>query len=184
MKINKKAGIIAAVAAALVLMIVGVFASTNNRAISLEEQVVAADTNIQTQEKRRTDLIYNLADCVMQYDKHEAETLFGVAEVRNQGGKTDIESVTTSIAAVAEAYPELKSNENYKELMNELSITENLIAEYRNAYTNRVQAYNEFVRKSPTKQILSKVGYEVIEYPRLQYDEADRQPVRNIFGER
>ena len=184
MKINKKTGIIAAVVLAFVLMIAGVFVSTNNRAISLEEQVIAADSNIQTQEKRRTDLIYNLADCVMQYDKHEAETLLGVVEGRNQGGKTDIESVTTSIAAVAEAYPELKSNENYKELMNELSITENLIAEYRNAYTKRVQAYNEFVRKSPTKYILSMAGYEVIEYPRLQYDEVDRQPVRNMFGER
>lgn len=75
MKINKKTGIAIAVIAAFVLMIAGVFVSTNNRAISLEEQVVAADSNIQTQEKRRTDLIYNLADCVMQYDKHEAETL-------------------------------------------------------------------------------------------------------------
>ena len=183
MKINKKTGIIIAIAVAFVLMIGGVFASTNNRAISLEEQVVSADSNIQTQEKRRTDLIYNLADCVMQYDKHEAETLLGVAEARNQGEKTNIQSVTTSIAAVAEAYPELKSNENYKELMNELSITENLIAEYRNAYNNEVRAYNKFVRKFPNRQILSIIGYEVIEYTYLQYEEADRQPVKNLFGE-
>lgn len=183
MKINKKTGITIAAIAAFVLMIVGVFTSTNNRAISLEEQVVAADSNIQTQEKRRTDLIYNLVDCVMQYDKHEAETLLGVVDRRNQGGKSDIESVTTSIAAVAEAYPELKSNENYKELMNELSITENLIAEYRNAYNNEVRTYNKFVRKFPNKQILSIMGYEVIEYTYLQYEEADRQPVKNMFGE-
>lgn len=183
MKINKKTGIIIAIAVAFVLMIGGVFASTNNRAISLEEQVVSADSNIQTQEKRRTDLIYNLADCVMQYDKHEAETLLGVVEARNQGEKTNIQSVTTSIAAVAEAYPELKSNENYKELMNELSITENLIAEYRNAYNNEVRAYNKFVRKFPNRQILSIMGYEVIEYTYLQYEEADRQPVKNLFGE-
>lgn len=183
MKINKKTCIIIAIAVAFVLMIGGVFASTNNRAISLEEQVVSEDSNIQTQEKRRTDLIYNLADCVMQYDKHEAETLLGVAEARNQGEKTNIQSVTTSIAAVAEAYPELKSNENYKELMNELSITENLIAEYRNAYNNEVRAYNKFVRKFPNRQILSIMGYEVIEYTYLQYEEADRQPVKNLFGE-
>lgn len=183
MKINKKTGIIIAIAVAFALMIGGVFASTNNREISLEEQVVSADSNIQTQEKRRTDLIYNLADCVMQYDKHEAETLLGVAEARNQGEKTNIQSVTTSIAAVAEAYPELKSNENYKELMNELSITENLIAEYRNAYNNEVRAYNKFVRKFPNRQILSIMGYEVIEYTYLQYEEADRQPVKNLFGE-
>ena len=57
--------------------------------------------------------MYNLADCVKQYDKHESET------------------VTTAITAVSEAYPELKSNENYKQLMNELAMTENLIAKYR-----------------------------------------------------
>ena len=72
------------------------------------------------QEKRRVDLVYNLADCVKQYDKHEAETLTAIVEGR--GKATSIENVTTAIAAVTEAYPELKSNENYKELMNELSI--------------------------------------------------------------
>lgn len=184
MKINKKTGITIAIAVAFVLLIGGVFASTNNRAISLEEQVKDADSNIQTQEKRRTDLIYNLADCVMQYDKHEEETLLGVVEARKQGVGTNIESVMTSIAAVVEDYPELKSNENYKELMKELSITENLIAEYRNAYNNEVRAYNKFVRKFPNGQILSMMGYEVIEYTYLQYDDADRQPVKNMFGER
>lgn len=183
MKINKKTLIIAGIVVAFVIMLAGVFASTNNRAISLEEQVISADSNIQTQEKRRTDLIYNLADCVKQYDKHEAETLLGVAELRSAGGEVDIENVTTSIAAVAEAYPELKSNENYKELMNELSITENLIAEYRNAYNNEVRTYKKYVRKFPHRQILGIMGYEVIDYSYLQYSEADRQPISNLFGE-
>ena len=66
----KKTLIIIGIAVAVILLGVGVFTSTNNRAISLEEQILSADSNIQTQEKRRTDLIYNLADCVMQYDKH------------------------------------------------------------------------------------------------------------------
>ena len=179
----KKTLIIIGIVVAVILLGVGVFTSTNNRAISLEEQILSADSNIQTQEKRRTDLIYNLADCVMQYDKHEAETLLNVVDARNNGGSADIENVTTSIAAVAEAYPELKSNENYKELMNELSITENMIAEYRNAYNNEVRAYNKYVRKFPNKQILSFMGYEVIGYTYLQYDETDRQPVSNLFGE-
>lgn len=175
--------IIIGIVVAFVLLLAGVFTSTNNRAISLEEQILSADSNIQTQEKRRTDLIYNLADCVMRYDKHEAETLIGVVEARNNGSAVDIENVTTSIAAVAEAYPELKSNENYKELMNELSITENMIAEYRNAYNNEIRSYNKYVRKFPNKQILSFMGYEVIQYTYLQYDEADRQPISNLFGE-
>lgn len=180
---GKKILISVCVVAALMVMFGGIFASTNNRAISLEEQILSADSDIQTQEKRRTDLIYNLADCVMQYDEHEAETLIGVVNARSQGGSADIENVTTSIAAVAEAYPELQSNENYKELMNELSITENKIAECRNAYNNEIRAYNKYVRKFPNKQILSFMGYETVSYTYLQYDEAEREPVSNLFGE-
>lgn len=111
---NKGTWIIVGIVAAFVLLIAGIFVSTNNRAVSLEEQVFTADSDIQAQEKRRTDLIYNLADCVKEYDKHEAETLLNVVEARgNNGSTTDIENVTTSIAAVAEAYPELKSNTEY-----------------------------------------------------------------------
>lgn len=91
--------------------------------------------------------------------------------------------MTTSIAAVAEAYPELKSNENYKELMNELSTTENMILQYRTAYNNEVRAYKKYVRKFPHKQILGAMGYEVINYDYLEYNEEDRQPVSNLFGE-
>lgn len=174
--------IILGIVAAAALLIFGIFASTNNRAISLEEQVKKADSDIQTQEKRRTDLIYNLADCVMQYDKHEADTLLAVVDARNNGG-ADIENVTTSIAAVAEQYPELKSNENYKELMNELSMTENLIAQHRQAYNNEVREYKKYVRKFPHKQILETMGYETIAYEYLEYDAEDRQSVSNLFGE-
>lgn len=91
--------------------------------------------------------------------------------------------MTTSIAAVAEAYPELKSNENYKELMNELSTTENMILQYRTAYNNEVRAYKKYVRKFPYKQILGIMGYEVINYNYLEYSTEDRQPVSNLFGE-
>lgn len=181
---NKGTWIIVGIVAAFVLLIAGIFVSTNNRAVSLEEQVFTADSDIQAQEKRRTDLIYNLADCVKEYDKHEAETLLNVVEARgNNGSTTDIENVTTSIAAVAEAYPELKSNENYKELMNELSTTENMILQYRTAYNNEVRAYKKYVRKFPHKQILGVMGYEVINYDYLEYSEEDRQPVSNLFGE-
>ena len=179
----KKTLIIIGIVVAVILLGGGVFISTNNRAISLEEQILTADSDVKTQEKRRTDLIYNLADCVKQYDKHEADTLIEVVTARGNNGVTDIENVTTSIAAVAEAYPELKSNENYKELMNELATTENMILQYRKAYNNEVRAYKKFVRKFPNKQILSFMGYETINYTYLEYSETDRQPVSNLFGE-
>ena len=160
---NKGTWIIVGIVAAFVLLISGIFVTTNNRAISLEEQVLTAD-------------------CVKEYDKHEADTLLAVVDARNNGS-VDIENVTTSIAAVAEQYPELKSNENYKELMNELATTENLIAQYRQSYNNEVRAYKKYVRKFPHKQILGMMGYEVINYSYLEYSTEDRQPVSNLFGE-
>lgn len=183
MKINKKTWIIIGIVVAAVLMTVGIFATTNNRAISLEEQILSADSDIQVQEKRRTDLIYNLVDCVKEYDKHEADTLLAVVEARKDGSDVDIDEVTTQISVVAEAYPELKSSENYKELMNELAITENKIAEYRNSYNNQIRAYNKYVRKFPHKQILGMMGYEVIEYKYLEYSDKDREPVTSLFGD-
>lgn len=180
---NKRTLIIIGIIVAAVLMIVGIFATTNNRAISLEEQILAADSDIQVQEKRRTDLIYNLVDCVKEYDKHEAETLLAVVNARKGDSDVDIDEVATQISVVAEAYPELKSSENYKELMNELAITENKIAEYRNSYNNQIRAYNKYVRKFPHKQILGMMGYEVIEYKYLEYSQDDRQSVTNLFGD-
>lgn len=151
-----------------------------NQAFSLEEQVNTAMSDIKVQEKRRVDLVYNLADCVMQYDKHEAETLKAVVDGRGSAG--DIENVTTAITAVSEAYPELKSNENYKELMNELSMTENLIAEYRSNYNKQVKAYNRYVRKFPTRLFLDMCGYEAPEFSYLDYNAPVDAP-QNLFGE-
>ena len=161
----------------LVFMVNGV----QNKAIGLEEQIKVADSDIKVQEKRRVDLVYNLVDTVKQYDKHEAETLKDIVEARSEGNG-EIENVTTMINAAAEAYPELKSNENYKQLMNELSITENMIAQYRSNYNKQVKEYNRYVKKFPNKQFLNLLGYEYIEYDYLDY-EAPVDAPRNLFGE-
>jgi LemA protein len=165
---------------AIALLCVFVVQGSQNKAFALEEQVNTAASDIQVQEKRRVDLVYNLADCVKQYDAHEANTLAAIAEGRGSAG--DIENVTTAITAVAEAYPELKSNENYKELMNELSMTENLIAEYRSNYNKQVKEYNRYVRKFPTRMFLNMLGYETQEYTYLNYDAPVDAP-QNLFGE-
>ena len=164
------------------IIIFGIFAinGVQNKAINLEEQVKTASSDIKVQEKRRVDLVYNLADCVKQYDKHEAETLQAIVEGRSKDG--NIENVTTLISAVTEAYPELKSNDNYKELMNELSVTENLIANYRSNYNTQVRAYNRYVRKFPNKQFLSMLGYEQVDYDYLNYDVSSDAP-QNLFGD-
>ena len=169
--INKNWKVMLIVAAGiLAVILLGVFVvqSSQNKAFSLEEQVSSAESDIKVQEKRRVDLVMNLVDCVKQYDKHEAETLKSVVEGRGKTG--DIENVTTAITAVSEAYPELKSDSNYKELMNELSITENLIAEYRSNYNKQIKEYNRYVRKFPTRTFLSLLGYETQDYTYLDYD--------------
>lgn len=87
-----------------------------------------------------------------------------------------------ALVAVTYAYPELKSNENYKQLMNELSITENMIAQYRENYNKSVQKYNSYCKKFPTRIFLSWTGYEVQNYQRLDYQATVDAP-QNLFGE-
>lgn len=168
----------ASVIAVILLCVFGV-QSSQNKAIALEEQVNTAQSDIKVQEKRRVDLVYNLADCVKQYDKHEADTLTAIAEGRGSTG--DIENVTTAITAVSEAYPELKSNENYKQLMNELAMTENLIAEYRSNYNKQIKEYNRYVRKFPTRMFLDILGYETMYYQYLDYNAPVDAP-QNLFN--
>lgn len=180
MKNLKMAGIIVVGVLAIGLLGVFIVQGAQNNAIVLEEQVNTANSDIKVQEKRRVDLVYNLVDSVMQYDKHEAETLKSIVDGRGSTG--DIENVTTAITAVTEAYPELKANENYKQLMNELSITENLIAEYRSNYNKQIKEYNRYVRKFPTSTFLSMLGYEQQDFTYLDYNAPSDAP-QNLFGE-
>lgn len=154
--------------------------SARNRAISFEESVYTAQSDIKVQEQRRVDLVYNLADCVKQYDKHESEILTGLADGMSKGNS--VEDVSTAIAAVTYAYPELKSNENYKQFMNELSITENKIARYRENYNKSVTDYNRYVKKFPARIFLNWTGYEVLEFERLDYQAPGDAP-QDLFGE-
>lgn len=180
MKTTKLIGLIIAAILAVIMLGLFIVQGAQNTAIALEEQVEVAESDIQVQEKRRVDLVYNLADCVKQYDEHEANTLRDIVDGRSNSGS--IEDVQMAISAVSEAYPELKSNENYKELMNELSMTENMIAEYRSNFNSQVKEYSRFVRKFPTRFFLSLTGYEVQEYTYLNYNAPADAP-QNLFGE-
>lgn len=172
--------IVLAIIASVVLLCVFSVQGAQNKAFGMEESVSTAMANINVQEKRRVDLVYNLADCVMQYDEHEAQTLKDI--VAGRGSTGDIENVTTAITAVAEAYPDLKSNENYKQFMTELTVTENLIAEYRSNYNSMVREYNRYVRKFPTRMFLDMLGYEMQSYSYTDYNAPVDAP-QNLFGE-
>lgn len=169
---------------AVVVAVIGAgmfgFMGVQNKAISYEEQITSAKSEIKIQEKRRADLIPNLVDCVKAYDKHEYETLMAVVEARGTSSDAAIEEVQTMIQAVAEAYPELKSSTQYKELMNELATTENKIAATRTNYNNWVTRYRSYVRKFPHPTILELVGYEVQDFQKLDFDVSEDAPT-NLF---
>ena len=155
--------------------------TTQNKAINLEEQINESSSAINVQEKRRGDLIINLVDTVQAYDTHEKETLTLLTEARSKASQGQVEEAQIAINAVTEAYPELKSVENYKVLMNELSTTENLIAQYRNNFNIQVKAYNKHTRKFPNKNLLSIMGYEKIDTNYLEYETSPDAPT-NLFN--
>lgn len=180
MKIMKP--ILIAIIVSISVFIFGIFSIQNvqNKAISLEEQINTAQSEIKVQEKRRADLIPNLVDCVKAYDEHEYQTLLNVVNARGSSSDESVQEIQTMIQAIAEAYPDLKSSENYKELMNELAITENLIANYRSNFNAWIKNYNQYVRKFPNKQILNMLGYQFVNYTYLDYNVSSDAPT-NLF---
>lgn len=166
----------------IILMIVGMFIGTNNTAISLEEQIKESKSSINIQEKRREDLIYNLVDTVESYNKYEQDTMSKIIEARTKASNGNVEEAEILINAVAEQYPELKSNENYKNLMTELAITENIIAEHRNNYNIQVKQYNKHIKTFPNSAILNIMGYVKLDNTYLEYEASEDAP-KNLFKE-
>ena len=166
----KKTLIIIGAVLAVVLSTFFVVMGVKNTAITYEETIENTAGDIRVEEKRRFDLIPNLVEAVKQYDKHEYETLTAVVEARKGSNVSNVEDIKAMIAAVAEAYPDLKAQKNYQELMNELSITENKIAQMRKYYNKSVTEYKRFIRQFPNKQILAMGGYDFKDYERLEFE--------------
>ncbi|MEK4025420.1 LemA family protein [Sporosarcina sp. FSL W7-1283] len=160
----------------LLLLFFSIAITNQNKAINLEEQINESSSSINVQEKRRADLIVNLVDTVQAYDEHEKETLKLLTEARSKASSGLVEEAQLTIQAVTEAYPELKSIENYKTLMNELATTENLIAQHRNNYNVQVKAYSKHIRKFPNKQLLGLVGYESLDKSYIDFEVSPDAP--------
>lgn len=156
-----------------ILLLILVAKGVENRAITYEEAIENTAGDIRVEEKRRFDLIPNLVECVKAYDEHEYKTMVDVIKARQGAGESDSKiaaDVKMMINAVAEAYPDLKSQKNYQELMNELALTENKISEMRKFYNKNVTAYKRYIRQFPSKQILDLSGYEFKDYERLEFE--------------
>ena len=142
-----------------------------NRFVGQEEAIKAAWAQVENQLQRRNDLIPNLVSTVQGYAAHEREVFQAVAESRTRlaGAKTPEETISAANAqssalsrllAIVENYPQLKANEQFNRLMDELAGTENRIAVERMRYNERVQAYNTLRRQFPSNVTAALFGFK------------------------
>ncbi len=175
MKLNKT-WIILIVVIAVIGIVAGLFVGSYNGLVELEADVEAKQAAIQTQLQRRADLIPNFVATVKGYAAHEQETYTAVTEARNALGKAETvgEQATAAanldsaidiwVNAVTENYPELKANQNFIALQDELAGTENRIATARNDYNETAKSYNTAIRKFPKSIFAAMFGFEKAEY--------------------
>lgn len=163
--------IVVAVISAVVLLSGCFVISTNNTAIGYEESIKTAQSGIQVQEKREYDLITKLVQVVQANSKYESTTLEKIVEARSAAQKGNVGQAMTAINVVAEQYPDLKANSTYTQLMTELSVSENLKTQYRNTYNDTVQDYTQYTRRFPNTLFLSWMGYTVVKYEHLEFQE-------------
>ena len=178
--------IILGIVVILVLTVIGIY----NSLVSLRLRVKNAWAQIDTQLKRRFDLIPNLVETVKGYAAHEQATLEKVIAARNSyasattvedkaAANNELTQTLKSIFALSESYPDLKANQNFMALQTELTGTEDKIAYSRQFYNDTVQMYNTAIMKFPANIIAGMFGYK--EEPFFQIDEAQKEPVKVQF---
>jgi LemA protein len=178
---------------AIVVLLLLIFAGSYNRLIRARNRIDNAFSQIDVQLKRRHDLIPNLVETVKGYAAHERGTLDSVTQARanavsaGQGGspqaQAQAENMLTgalrSLFAVAEAYPDLKANQNFLNLQEELTSTEDRIAYSRQFYNDQVLGYNNGIATFPRNLIAGMFNFQKREY----FDAApeDEAPVHVQF---
>src|SRR3989344_942492 len=177
----------------LILVILGAIALwvafTYNRFITLRNRVREAFSDIEVQLKRRYDLIPNLVDIVKGYAAHEKNVFEEVTRARSAaiGARTpeehgQAENMLTGalkhLFAVAEAYPQLRASENFRELQMELSDTENKIQASRRFYNSTIMALNTSVEQFPTNLIAGMFGFKKEEF--FYLEEVAEQEIQKV----
>ena len=167
----KKVWIVLGIILLVVVMIGGSAIGSRNRFVSQDEGVTAQWANVETVLQRRFDLIPNLVNTVKGYATHEKELLTKVTELRSQWGKAatpdekvkvagEMQGALSRLLLVAESYPDLKANQNFMALQDELAGTENRIAVERRRYNETVQAYNTSIRRFPGSVWAGLFGFQ------------------------
>ncbi len=160
---------------AVVVLIAGWTVGQYNGLVGINEDVNGKWAQVDTQLQRRSDLIPNLVNTVKGYAAHEEGIFTNVAEARAKlaGAQTvgeaaeadgELTQALGRLFAIAENYPLLKANENFRALQDELAGTENRIATARRDYNGSVQAYNARIRTFPTNVVAGVFGFDEREY--------------------
>lgn len=176
---------------AVILVLVVPVISSYNKMITLDQKVKKAESNIDTQLKRRSDLIPNLVETVRGYATQEKEIFTDIANARAKlggaqsvGEKANADSELSGalgrLLVVVEQYPQLKSNENFRDLATNLEGTENRINIARQDYNEAVDVYNTSIRKFPAAIIASLFRFEQREYYKI--DEGSREVPKVDFN--
>jgi len=163
-----------------------------NSLIRSRNQVDEAWSDIEVQLKRRYDLIPNLVNTVKGYAQQESSVLEKVTEARTRamGAQTVAEhqkdenmlsGALKSLFAVAESYPDLKSNQNFMQLQSDLTDTENKIQASRRFYNGTVRDFNTKVQVFPTNLFASMLGFKVRQFFDIDETGAEGQPVEVKF---
>lgn len=175
----KKILITLGIIAVIVFMLYGFFAGRYNTMVGLQETISQEWGQVENQYQRRADLIPNLVNTVKGYANFEQETLTRVIEARAsatqvkvdpsnitpeqlqqfQQAQNNVSSALGRLLAVAEAYPDLKANQNFLDLQAQLEGTENRIAVARNRFNEVVRPYNEYVRRFPNNMLAGMYGF-------------------------
>lgn len=173
----KKGTIITIVAVVAVIAIAAI--SAYNSMVKMDEKVTAAWAQVETQYQRRADLIPQLVNVVKGAADYERTTLESVIEARSkatsiqltaddlteenlakfQKAQDQLSSALSHLMAIHEAYPELKANENFRDLQAQLEGTENRIAVARKDFNESVQSYNSYIRRFPKNIFAGMFGF-------------------------
>ena len=167
----------------LVLIVIGIY----NGLVRARQQVKEAWSTVETQLKRRYDLIPNLVETVKGYAKHESTVLENVIKARNmamnakdvaQKGADEnmLTGALKSVFALSESYPALKANENFAALQQELSDTETKVQSARQFYNTMVLHLNTKIQMFPSNLIAKQFGF--VEEPYFELDESEKQAAK------
>ena len=176
----------------LLLLVIGFLIATYNGLVKLKNRVEEAWSDITVQLKRRTDLIPNLVNTVKGYAAHEQGVFDAVTKARSAimdaktvqqtaDGENMLEGALKSLFAVAEAYPDLKANQNFLQLQQELVDTEDKIQASRRFYNGGVRELNTKIKVFPNNLFARNLGFHEREFFEVTGGAAIAEPPRIQF---